>query len=141
MALIFFAFPAKNVGIQNMGMSQIQYHVHQADNPLRHRILMEGDYLDDDGGVGWTSILQFWAFSSQQQGTQAYSVLYAVNPYRSQIIIGQGITIQGWKLHSTFWAYLTPGNVYIRTIALIYNVYITLPNYISYFANLFQQIY
>ena len=103
-----------------MGMSQIRYHVHQADNPLRHRILKNGDYMDEDGGVGWTSVSQFWAFSSQQQGTQAYSVLYAVNPYRSQIITGQGITIQGWKLHSTFWAYLTPGKVYIHTLTLLY---------------------
>ena len=120
MAHIFFAFPAQNKGIQNMGMSQIQYHVHQANNPLRHRILKDGDYMDDDGGVGWTSISQFWAFSSPQQGTQAYSVLYAVNPYRSQIITGQSITIQGWKLHSTFWAYLTPGNVKIDIFAILY---------------------
>ena len=131
-----------------MGMSQIKYHVHQADNPPRHRILMEGDYMDDDGGVGWTSILQFWAFSSQQQGTQAYSVLYAVNPYRSQIIAGQGVTVQGWKRHSTFWAYLIPGNAYMHILAILYyflhildNVYIMMPNYVSYFANLFQQMY
>ena len=81
---------------------------------------MNGDYLDTQvkGGVAhWKAVLQFWAFRYQYSGTQPFSVLYAVNPYRSQIINGEGVSRwrmdAGWSLHSTFWAYSTPGNFYI----------------------------
>ena len=101
---IFFAFQHPSKGLRLR-----RYYVDYADNPYRHRILMDGDKRDMDGNVEWTPTQTFWAFHSEQPGTQAYSVMYAINPYRSTIRVGKEVTLPGWEVHSFFWAYSTPG--------------------------------
>ena len=104
--LIFFAFPE-----QTTELKQRKYYIDSADNPYRHRVLIDDDYRDFDGAVGWKADAHFWAFPEKQLQTQAYTVLYAVNPYRSQIVEGNNVKQQGWEVHSVFWAYSTPGKL------------------------------
>ena len=106
--LIFFAFSQST-----QYEDQIRYYVDSADNPFRHRVLTDGDCRELGGSEGWEEKLQFWAFTEKlgNQGKfgQPYTVLYTINPYRSQIVMGNRVELQGWEIHSVFWAYSKPG--------------------------------
>ena len=103
--LIFFAFPR-----QTEEQGQRKYYVDSTNNPYRHRVLTDGEDREIGGESGWKAELEFWAFADQKPMTQKYTVLYKLNPYGSQIMDGNVFNMKGWKVHSVFWAYLSPGN-------------------------------
>ena len=106
--LIFFAFPEQ---INDVKIRK--YFVDSFKNyPNHHRVLSETDVRSVDGNSGWEEVFQFWAYTEEKSHLLPYTVLYVANSktsYRSQIIEGDGVMINGWTIHSTFWAYSTPG--------------------------------
>ena len=103
--LIFFAFP-----LQTDEQYQLKYYVDSANNPYRHRVLTDDDDREIGGDSGWKAELEFWAFVDQKPLTQQYTVLYKLHPTGSQIMDGKILNMNGWKVHSVFWAYSSPGN-------------------------------
>ena len=110
--LIFFAFPQ-----QIKDDNQIKYYVDSAQYPHRHRLRTTYYSGGETEMSNWVEELTFWAFTEPKPETQAYTVLYANIPYRSQIVEGNAISISGWEFHSVFWAYSKPGE-YFYTIIL-----------------------
>ena len=104
--LTFFAFsqPTKE-------NEQIKYYIDSLGDAgrKRHRVSTDVDQLDMAGPSGWKEESQFWAFTVQKPHSQAYTVLQTKSPLRSQIVLGNDVQLQGWAVHSVFWAYAVPG--------------------------------